>query len=188
MTTATAQAPALHSWTRADYDKMIASGLFVPGTHIELLDGEIVDMTPQSTEHATAIQLVDEAVRQAFGRGHLFRVQMPVALDGHSEPEPDVAVVPGSLRDYTRKHPETAVLVVEVADSSIDYDRERKGRAYARASIGEYWIVNLGDECLEVYREPAGESYQDEAILHRGDTVSPRSSPDASIAVADLLP
>ena len=185
MTTATIQT---HRWTRVDYEKMVESGVFRPEHRIELVDGEIVDMTPQSSEHATAVRLAEEALREAFSPGHDVRSQLPVAIEDASEPEPDVAVVRGAPRDYARAHPRTAALIVEVADSSLEYDRGLKLRTYARSRIPEYWIVDLLDDCLEVCREPFEESYNEEMILHRGDIVSSLGCPSASIAVADLLP
>ncbi len=188
MTTVTVQAPVLHSWTRADYDKMIDAGIFQPSDRIELIDGDIVDMTPQSVRHVTAAQLVEEALRESYPHGYVVRAQKPIALGDGSEPEPDIAVVRGEPRDYVEAHPETAELLVEVADSSLKLDRGRKRCLYARLRAPEYWILNLVRDCLEAYREPAGEDYEDEGVLQRGNTISPLSCPGASIAVADLLP
>jgi Uma2 family endonuclease len=113
---------------------------------------------------------------------------MPLALDDTSEPEPDVAVVPGKARDYTFAHPTTAALVVEVADTSLALDRKTKQAVYARNGIPEYWVVNLQDHCLEVYRGPQGDQYQFRTVLRHGETVAPLANPDRAIAVADLLP
>ncbi len=178
----------LHRWTRQEYEKMISAGIFHPEARLELLEGEIFTMTPQSSQHATAVQLVENTLRLIYTTGYAVRVQMPLALGLDSEPEPDLAVVPGSPRDYRDTHPAEAVLIVEVADSSLAFDRERKSRLYARNGIPEYWIVNLVDNCLEVYRNPLQESYQFHAILRPPETVSPLSSPQASIPVAELLP
>src|SRR3972149_2531438 len=119
-------------WTRVEYDRLIDTGVFEPGEPIELLGGLLV-------------------VAESQG-GTDF-----IALDAESEPEPDVAVVPGTARDYRAGHPTHAVLVVEVAESSLRRDREDKGSLYARAGIADYWIVNLVDRVLEVVREPGPE-------------------------------
>ena len=186
MTTPTVQ---VHRWTRAAYDKMVEAGVFGPEDRIELIEGEIVHtMSPQSSQHAITVSRVQDVLRDVFGRGWYVRAQMPLALGDDSEPEPDIAVVPGSLGDYREAHPRTAVLVVEVADTSFDYDRERKKRLYARRRIPEYWIVNLNDGCLEVNREPAGDRYQTETVLRPGDTVSPSACAGAAIPVGELLP
>jgi Uma2 family endonuclease len=139
--------------------------------------------------------LTAEALRAALGPGWLVRVQDPVALDDESEPEPDVVVVPGGPRDYLFEHPARPAVLVEVAESSLGFDRGHKGSLYARAGVGDYWIVNLVDEVLEVYRRPAldrsaefGWRYLDVQALRRGVTVSPLARPDVTVAVADLLP
>ena len=113
---------------------------------------------------------------------------MPLALDETSEPEPDIAVVVGVPRDYRDAHPTTAVLVVEVSDATLALDRQRKKTVYARRGIKEYWVLNLLEARLEVYRDPKGEDYQDVRSLTGSDKVSPLACPVATIAVADLLP
>ena len=182
-------------WTREEYERLIETGVFHPEERVELIDGELVVMTPQKSVHATAVRLVDEMLRMAFGSGHDVRAQLPLALDPDSEPEPDVAVVAGTPRDYRNAHPTTALLVVEVADTTLAFDRERKGSLYARAGIAEYWIVNLADRVLEVCRDPGpvasaqyGWSYRVTERLSASDSVSPLAAPQARIAVSDLLP
>ena len=126
-----------------------------PGERIELLGGLLVVREPQGGRHAMGVRMVEEALRAAFGSGWDVRGQLPVALDEESEPEPDVSVVPGSFRDYPLEHPARAVLVVEIADSSLALDRGEKAGLYARARVPDYWIVNLVDRALEVHRDPA---------------------------------
>jgi Uma2 family endonuclease len=178
----------LRRWTREEYDRLVEMGVFREDEHVQLIEGEIVEMTPQNAPHMTAVHLVADALRSAFGAGFSIRVQGPLALGADSEPEPDIAVVPGSVRDYRDRHPTTAALVVEVADATWRFDRERKSRAYAQAGIPEYWIVNLENRTLEVYRDPAGDRYRMEHILQPEEEVSTLARPDASIRVADLLP
>jgi len=177
-----------HRWSRREYDRMVESGVFAPGARLELLDGEIVDMTPQGSAHATVTQLVEEALRAAFGPGFSVRVQMPLAIDDSSEPEPDVAVVKGSPRDYLQDHPDSAMLVVEVADSTLSHDRERKKHVYARNAIPEYWIVDVGAGRVEVYRYPAGDDYASKATCTRGDRIQPLAARGVAVAVGDILP
>ena len=182
-------------WTRAEYDRLIEIGVFQPGDPVELLGGELVVSEPQSSAHYTAIGLVDSALRAALGRGWLIRSQGPVALDDESEPEPDVALVPGGWRDYSHEHPARPVLVVEVALSSLRLDREHKGSLYARAGLGDYWILNLIDRVLEVYRDPVADTaasfgwrYATLDRLEPDASVTPLAAPDARILVSDLLP
>jgi Uma2 family endonuclease len=174
---------------------MIETGIFSPGTRAELIDGEILSMTPQKRKHAAAIRAAEEALRTAFAAGYDVQVQLPLALDPFSEPEPDVSVVPGSWRDYRETHPSTAVLVVEIADTSLEYDRDRKGSLYARAGIADYWIVNLPAGRIEVYRNPAESSeapcgwiYGTVQYYGPGQHLVPLAAPQSAIAADELLP
>jgi len=158
-------------WTRLEYERLVNLGGFQPGDRVELVGGQLVGP--------------DWNVDQ----------QLPVALDDESEPEPDVSVVSGGPRDYLASHPTRPVLIVEVAEASLAFDREHKGSLYARAQVADYWIVNLVDRVLEVSREPvqapaAAYGWQYGALLRLGPTdfIAPLASPHARIAVADLLP
>lgn len=182
-------------WTRVEYERLIDLGAFRPGERLELVGGALLVCEPQGGPHFTAIGLVEDALRQVFGSGWTVRAQGPIALDEDSEPEPDLAVVPGSRRDHRRFHPSHPVLIVEVAESSLAFDRGEKGSLYARAGIADYWILNLPDQVLEVYRAPAaaphlpyGHRYGATTVLGVRDMVSPLAAPTASILVADLLP
>lgn len=182
-------------WKRVEYDRLIETGFFQPGDPVELIGGQLIVAEPQGSGHFAAIQAVEEALRAAFGVGWQVRGQGPVALDEESEPEPDVAVVPGSFRDYVAAHPSRPVLVVEVSESSLVLDRHHKGSLYARAGLDDYWIVNLVDRVLEVHGNPGpdptasfGWRYQSVEVLERGASVSPLALPGAYIHVADLLP
>lgn len=185
----------LRRWTRAEYDRLIAIGVFRPGEPIELLGGELMVSEPQGSAHYTAIGLVEDALRAALGPGWLVRSQGPIALTDDSEPEPDVAVTRGSRRDYSREHPALPALVVEVAESSLSLDRERKGSLYARAGIADYWILNLVERILEIYREPIldpatrfGWRYASLEILGSGASTALLVAPAARISISDLLP
>jgi len=181
-------------WTRVEYDKLIDAGFLGPGDKIELLAGQLCVSEPQNSPHATAISLGLDALHKALAPRWHVRVQLPIALDDESEPEPDLAVVSGGPRDYT-DHPSRPALVVEIADSSLALDRTHKGSLYARARLAEYWIVNLVDRVLEVYRDPGSDSgapygwvYHVVLTLGPDDHVAPLAAPSARILVADLLP
>ena len=185
----------LKRWTRAEYEQLIAQGVFMPDDRVELIDGLLIVAEPQSAYHYTAVGLVARALAHAFGPEWDVRTQGPVALDDTSEPEPDVAVVRGDIRDYTTAHPTDPVLVVEVTFSSVALDRRYKSSLYARARRPEYWVLNLIDHVLEVRREPApslsapyGWDYSTVQVLSADQRVSPLAAPATSIAVADLLP
>lgn len=177
----------MRRWTRAEYDKMIAAGMFAPGERVELIDGEIFQMTPQGSAHFTAIGLAEEALRKAFGAGFQVRVQGPLGITCTSEPQPDVAVVPGNAWDYWDAHPATALLLVEVSEATLEHDRQRKGSLYARAGIQDYWIVNLIDRCVEVYRQPHQGSYRSCQRFFVGDSLAPLAAPEAMVSVADIF-
>ena len=174
--------------SRAEYDRAVAGGAFEPDARLELIDGDLNAMTPEGVSHTIGIDLTADCLRRVFGRGFYVRVQHPLAADDYSEPEPDVAVVRGAIRDYARGHPTSAVLVVEVSNESLRYDRTVKPRLYARCGIPEYWILALPEARLEVYRDPAGDGYRSVTNHAAGDKVAPLACPDARIAVADLLP
>jgi Uma2 family endonuclease len=182
-------------WTRLQYERLVTLGAFRHEDRVELVGGDLLVREPQGSPHMTAIGLAEDALRDAFRAGWHIRTQGPIALDDESEPEPDVAVVSGSRRHYAASHPSQPVLLVEVADTSLDFDRGWKGGLYARAQLPEYWIVNLVDRGLEVYRDPrpAGDSafgWRYMAIRRLGsrETVTPLGAPEAGIPVADLLP
>jgi Uma2 family endonuclease len=182
-------------FSRAEYDKLIEIGFFQPGDPIELIGGELMVAEPQGAEHYTAIRRTARALEVAFGPGWDVRPQGPIGLDDESEPEPDVAVVSGSLDDYGHAHPSRPVLTVEVAVSSLGVDRQRKGSVYARAGLTDYWVLNLVDRVLAGYREPVTDStapfgwrYARSEVLGADAHVTPLAAPAASIPVARLLP
>lgn len=180
-------------WTREEYDRLVGTGIFHPEERLELVNGTIVTMSPQGSLHATAVRLVEEALRKVFSSGFDVRVQMPLALAPRSEPEPDVAVVVGTPRDYRSEHPQSASLVVEVSDTTLAYDRETKAPLYAQAGIPEYWIVNLLDRQVEVFQNPQHTndhtiSYHTQRIYTSTESFSPLLRPQAVISPIDLLP
>jgi Uma2 family endonuclease len=185
----------MRRWSRREYEQLVERSFFRQDERLELLDGLLLVKEPQSSAHMTAVRLVEDALRLAFGGGWDVRAQGPIALDPRSEPEPDVSVVRGSPRDYRDAHPTSPVLVVEVALASLRLDRTRKCRAFARAEVPEYWIVNLVDRVLEVHREPGRldeargrRGYRSVRTLGPEAAVSSLATPNARVAVADLLP
>jgi Uma2 family endonuclease len=181
-------------WRRSDYERLVDLGVF-RDEPIELIGGQLIVAEPQGAHHASAISSVDYALRAVLPPGWLVRLQAPVSLDDESEPEPDLVVVPGRPADYRASHPAHAALAVEVAESSLEFDRVRKGSLYARAGIEDYWIVNLVDRVLEVYRDPEpdgsaayGWRYRSVTVLAPPDLVVPLAFTSGRIAVSDLLP
>ena len=179
-------------WTRDKYYQMAELGFF-DGKRVELIEGEIIEMSPMKSLHATALTLLIEVLRLSFSKEFIIRSQLPMSFSRASEPEPDVAVVQGTIRAYTAAHPKTAELIIEVSDSTIRYDRTKKAGLYAKNKIQEYWILNVKNRSLEVYRRPIrdkklGFVYTEIQILTEKDSVSPLSAPDAKVKVADILP
>jgi Uma2 family endonuclease len=178
-----------HRWTREEYERMVSAGVF-EGMHIELVDGVIWQMTPQESLHASTVWWIHRLLTRLFPESSIIRCQLPLSLGLESVPEPDVAVASPDPEDplYASGHPESALLVVEIADSSLRHDRKRKAALYARAGIPECWIVNLVSWQLEVYREPGPAGYQSRQVLRLDETISPLSLPEVEIPVADILP
>jgi Uma2 family endonuclease len=169
----------------------VSIGTFAPSAHLQLTEGEIVETAPKGGAHVAAVRAAEEALRALFGSGYDVRVQAPLALLPDSEPEPDVAVVSGSFRDYREHHPTSAILVVEVADPSVEFDRTRKVTVYAQSRIPEYWLLNLPARRLEVYRDPDTRvgSYRSRTLLEPHQEITPVSlSSRAGILVKTLLP
>ena len=188
-------ASARHGWTVSEFERLFEAGFFAPDAKMELIEGEVWEKMTQKTPHATAVTLAHYLLLSVFNRDFVVRNQLPLVLGETSKPEPDIAVVSGSPRDYGQNHPTTAVLVVEISDSTLIPDQQTKAALYARAGIDEYWIVNLNDRILEVRREPTamaaqplGFGYHSTQILLPGQNVSPLSASHAVIAVSDLLP
>ena len=177
-------------YTTARYFDLVAAGVLQPDDHVELLEGIIVAEPPQDPEHASGTMAADYALRAAIGDRGLIRIQLPLVLGPYSAPEPDVAVVAGRLGDYVKSHPTTALLVVEIARTSLPKDRLSKSRIYAVAGIPEYWIVNLPERCVEVFRKPdlALAVYADRHSAVGGAAIDLVALPGTRVAVVDLLP
>jgi len=177
-----------HRWTRQQYEKMVEVGVLTEDDRVELLNGSIVSMSPQNSEHATAVTLCRRVLEATCGDDYFVRTQAPLALGPHSEPEPDLALVSGSASDFWDQHPSRAALVVEVADTSLEKDREHKRRLYAEHGIAEYWIINIEALHVEVYRSPTGDDYARKMTVHPEDDLQLTSAPCSSISVSQLLP
>jgi Uma2 family endonuclease len=190
--------PRRRRWSREMYYRAVDAGVFGEDDRIELIGGEIVEqMAPQKSTYSWAVSATEKQLSHVFGNGYWVRVQMPLSLGLDSDPEPDVSVVAGDMDLYKAHHPAAAVLVVEVSDASIQYDRRIKSSLYAAASIPEYWIVNLSDAMVEVYRDPVadlnesfGSRYNTMLMLRYGkdDSITLRAVGGHSIPVAKLLP
>lgn len=171
-------------WTCAEFHRFGDMGLF-EGRRAMLIGGVILEEGPMNPPHAVTLGLVEEAIRTAFGAGWWLRHQSPLILGLDMDPEPDLAVVSGRPRDYSG-HPTTADLVVEVADTSLDFDTNEKRLLYARAGIRDYWVVDINGRRLLVYRNPQSGDYANQQALGPADVVSPLAS-SSLVLVSDLL-
>jgi Uma2 family endonuclease len=157
-----------------------------------LVRGVVWEQGEMNPPHAVGMSLAERALRVLESTTRFIRTQQPLVLGLDTDPEPDLALVSGSLRDYVRKHPKTAELVVEISDTTIFEDQTTKAELYAAAGISEYWIVDINDSRLLVMRDPqvieaGGSAYRSVQELRAGATVSPLAAPEVTITVAELL-
>jgi Uma2 family endonuclease len=171
------------------YHRMGEAGIFREDEHVELLGGVLVVKEPQGGDLGAMIEYLTGLLTRGVGPTYGVRVQLALALGPHSEPEPDFAIVPARTRGAPREHPHTAILVVEVARTSLRIERGVKAALYARAGILEYWIVNLQDLVVEMHRdpEPAHARYRDRQVLRGDDVLAPLDLPGPRLTVAELF-
>jgi Uma2 family endonuclease len=171
------------------YHQMREQGILTEVDTIELLDGLLVEKMPKNPPHRIATRLVRDVLENLNLSGWYVETQEPITLS-NSEPEPDVAVIRGNTMDYSDRHPgaDDVVLVIEVADSTLERDRTIKQKIYAKAGIANFWILNLVDRVLEVYVQPQDETYQSQRTIPSNAVVTLMIDQQYTIAVADLLP
>lgn len=171
------------------YHQMIDAGILGEDDRVELLEGVLVEMSPQYPAHARFISGFTAVAVPAVGPLHRVRIQLPLTLPPYGEPEPDIAIVEVEEENRADSHPQIAVLIVEVASSSLPKDRLVKARVYARAGIPEYWIANIDAKCIEVHRSPhpAAEIYHDHEVIGAGQTIAPQAFPTLQLAVDALF-
>ena len=187
----TTEAPfTLRLWTVEEYHQMAEAGIFHPEERIELLAGKIIRMIAKGTAHGSSVGRIDKLLQNRLGEQAWIRTEQPVVLDDSSEPEPDVAVVRIDPLDYADHHPRPSevYLIIEVADSSLKYDRETKAKAYAKSGIAVFWVLDVNERQLHVFREPTQEGYQSEVIFSEEASVSPLQFLEEAIALQDILP
>jgi Uma2 family endonuclease len=169
---------------RVEYDKLISLGAF-QNEKIELIEGLLVPMSPIGAPHSSAVQKLTAFFVMALAGRAAVRPQSPFAAHELSEPEPDLAIVPPG--DYEDDHPDRAYLIIEVAESSLSFDRGAKLCLYAASGVPEYWIVNVVDRVIEVYTGPAGDGYTRVERFERGQSLRPEQFPDVELRVTDIM-
>lgn len=168
--------PTARRFSVDEYHRMIQSGILTQSDHVQLIDGWIIEMPPIGPEHSTSTSLLEAAIQRCLPPGWILRRGDPITLAA-GEPEPDVVVARGTIRDYAKRHPGPGdiALVIEVADTTLSFDRAQKAREYAAAGIPEYWIVNLVDRQIEIHRDPqttaTGPEYRYREVLVGSATI-----------------
>ena len=178
-----------HLFTVDEYHRMSEAGIFGEDDRVELIEGEIVDMSPISSRHAACVKRLNREMSQRLGDRAIISVQDPIQLDERSEPQPDLAVLKPREDFYASKHPtaEDVLLVVEVAETSLAYDRTVKVNLYGRKGIGEVWLIDLVSEAVELYADPANGEFRVRERFGRGDVIASRAIAGLEISVSAIL-
>lgn len=190
MSADTMQQPRVRRFTVAEYHRMGDAGILSEEDRVELIDGEIVEMTPIGSRHAACVDRLNRILSSRLSDRAQVRIQSPIFLNDISEPQPDAALLRLKAGDYADGHPGPGdvLLVVEVADTTLNYDRTVKAPRYAAAGIPELWVVDLQAACVEVYRHPRERGYRERVIYFRGEVWEPVDFPGVTVAVDDVLP
>lgn len=178
-----------HYFNVDEYYRMAEVGLLSARDRVELIEGEIVEMSPIGSTHAGTVDRSSAFLNLKLGKAVIVRVQNPIRLDDFSEPQPDLALLKPREDFYSKSHPsaEDVLVVIEVADTSVDYDRNVKLPLYARAGIPEAWLMVLSKDVIEVYSQPKNGKYQKVQRLKRGKTLVSPTISTFSCKVEDLL-
>ena len=172
-----------------EYHKLNEAGIFDETDRVELLDGEIIVMAAIGKHHANSVRRLNNRLAKLLGDVCLVDCQNAFILDDFSEPQPDILLVrPEVEKTGELPRPEDIFLVIEVADSTLRFDSSTKLRAYARAGLPEYWIVNLAEGAVDIYLKPTGDGYAEHLRRERNESLTPTAFPDRTIAVAEILP
>ena len=176
-------------FTVEEYEKMTTQGIIKPDEKVELIRGEIIKMSPMGTRHASSVDRLIQLFYQKLGQKIILRVQNPIRLNNNSQPEPDLSLLIPRSDFYVAAYPcpQDIYLIIEVSDSTLDYDRYTKIPLYAEANIKEVWIINLKEECLEVYRHPLHDSYQAIQKYYRGESIFIESFPEIELTLIEIL-
>lgn len=176
-------------FTATDYHRMAEAGILKEDDRVELIEGEIIEMSPIGSRHAACVSKLNDVAMEQVGRNAIVRSQNPISIGEKDEPQPDIALLKRCADYYRDAHPTPAdiFLLIEVADSSLDYDRHTKARLYARAGIAEYVIADLINNRYEVYTEPESGEYKNVRIIRRGEIFTSGELPLLGLSVDDLL-
>jgi Uma2 family endonuclease len=182
--------PRVRRFTVEEYERMVEAGVFAPDDRIELIEGEILEMTPIGDPHASTVDRLNMLMTRRAGDRAIVRVQGPVRFAGlRSRPQPDLALLTPRADYYRKQSPgaDDILLLIEVMDTSGEYDRRRKTPLYARAGVAEVWLVDIPAGIVDVHREPSAAGYGSVRTVHRGETLGPLAFPDVTLRVDDVL-
>ncbi|MDJ0661155.1 MAG: Uma2 family endonuclease [Crocosphaera sp.] len=181
----------LRLWTVEDYHRMVETGILQPDEPVELIAGQIIQkMSPQGTPHAATIRIVSGLLEKCLGKQVLVQTQLPIQLNNFSEPEPDIALIVADELRYLDHHPfpSEVYLIVEIADSTIKRDCQIKALDYGSSGIKDYWVLDINNRCLHVFRKGTEKGYEEEMILQENESVSLLEFSDINIKVSEMLP
>lgn len=172
-----------------EYERMVEAGILTEDDRVELIEGEIVEMSPIGSRHAACVKRLITLLAARVGASAILSVQDPVVLDDLSEPEPDVVLLRPRPDFYEHGHPRASdvLLLIEVSDTTLKYDRQIKMPLYARAGVREYWVINLQGDEIEIHAHPSGDAYQLVKRAGRGETVNSENVPGLALEVDSVL-
>ena len=188
--TETQEIPKSRKFTVDEYYRMAEVGILHPDERVELINGEIILMAPVGPQHLWSVNLLNSSLAELVVEGRVIvQIQNPIRLDDNFQPEPDVALLTPQSRANSSAlpGPNDILLIIEVSDTTLAYDRDVKSRIYAQANIPETWVMNLVEDCIESFTGPGPDGYANHTIYRRGDTISPSALPDVEFSVDDLL-
>ena len=181
--------PTRRRFTIHDYHRMADAGVLTEDDRVELLDGEIVEMSPIGTRHSGGVNRLNALFTRRLGRRAIVSVQNPIVLDDYSEPQPDLTILAARADYYSTAHPRPpdVLLAIEVSDSSVSYDRTIKLGLYARKRLRELWLIDIPGGAVDIYRRPASSGYREHQRLTRGRRIAPLAFPSVHFRIADIL-
>jgi len=180
---------AAHRFTVDEYHRMAQAGVFHEDDRVELIDGQVIEISPTGPRHAACVDRLTRRLSEQAGDRAIVRVQSPIVLGPHAAPQPDVALLRLPIERYARAHPQAPdiLLVIEVADTSAEYDRSVRLPLYAQAGIPESWLVDLGGDAISVSRGAGPNGYGETVTLTRGETLRSVLLPGLALGVDDIL-
>ena len=176
-------------FTAQEYDRMIEAGIFASQDRLELIRGEIIQMSPIGRRHAAHVRRLNTLLSEKLCQQAIVDIQNPIELDDYSEPKPDVAILRLSSDFYASAHPQPSdiLLLIEVADTTVESDRSIKIPLYAENGIAEVWLININAQCVEIYRQPTATGYQSIQFFYRGQTIAMQAFPKIQLTIEEIL-